>query len=101
MERNQYWRWRTEEERDEAISDDIIEATSPRVDYVHPEEVSQCCFATEHPEFEETLKKCQHYERDWEYDPEEGDPHCCCMKYWGLGFKGLCEMAVINPDETT
>jgi len=91
-------RWRTEEEKDQAISDETIEDTSPRVCFVHPGQISQCFFRTSEPGFEKTLAKCPHYERDWEYDPEE-DMHCCCRHFWGTGWDGLCEMAVIKPEE--
>ena len=97
------WKWRTEDERDKAIEDDTIEMTSPKVVYVHPEGVMQCFFRTSEPENEVLIAKCPHYERDWEWDK---DYSCCCIKFWGTGFDGLCEMAVIldqssNPDDSS
>lgn len=94
----EHWRWRTEEERDQAISDDTIEHTSPKVAYVHPEEIGQCIWKSSKPEREKIVAKCPQYEREWDWEPEY--LHCACIKFWGTGFDGLCEMAVINPDET-
>ena len=88
------WKWRTEEERDKAIEDDSIEETSPQIKYVHPEGVMQCIWESSKPEDEVLIAKCPHYERDWEWDKGE-DLYCCCTKFWGTGFGGLCEMAVV------
>ena len=87
------WRWRTDDERDKAISDETIELTSPYVGYVHPENFMQCVFETSKPEIEELLAECPHYEREDDCSPDDRT-YCACINYWGMGFKGLCEKAI-------
>ena len=89
------WRWRTDEERYKAIENETIETTSLNVIYVHPEEVMQCLWETKTPEHEKIIAKCPHYERDWEYDPEDW-LYCCCRHFWAMGFKGVCEKTIIE-----